>query len=71
MRIRRTGYVAACYSGGEYVQLGPFRRKRQAIDVGATSLPIFEVLYVDGIKGNQRVIHPLLYGYAKPQEITI
>ena len=63
MRVRRTGYVAACCVGGEYVQLGPFRRKRQAIDVGATLLPIFEVIYVD--KNGQRVVEPYLIGNKK------
>ena len=44
--MRTTGYVAACLTGGEYVQLGPVRRKLQAYEIGKAILPVFEIVKV-------------------------
>ena len=64
MDIRTTGYVAACLTSGEYVQLGPFRRMRDAVAAGKTQLPVFEVVHV-GRRG-QIVVIPFMHGYANP-----
>ncbi|MBI4010130.1 MAG: hypothetical protein HY361_02970 [Candidatus Aenigmarchaeota archaeon] len=66
--MRTTGYVAACLTNGEYVQLGPFRRKLQAYGNGKKLLPVFEIIHVN--RRSQRVVVPFSYGYANPNTIN-